>query len=191
MDPCPPATGYNIGKPTADIVTVSHSHEDHSYLKALSGKYVLLERPGEYEIQGAFVTGVGTYHDAKKGAERGPNITFVVEMDGVRVCHLGDIGHTPTPDQLAEIGEVGVLLVPIGGSTTIDGAAAAEVVSIVEPSIVIPMHYQTEAHKGKLETLDRFLKEMEAKGTEPQPKLAVTYSTLPSDTKVILLDYRG
>jgi len=189
-DPCPPASGYTIGKPTADIVTVSHPHENHSYVKAVAGHPVLLERPGEYEIHGAFVTGVGTYHDASKGADRGPNVTFVVEMEDLRVCHLGDLGHTPTPDQVEELSGVGVLFIPVGGNTTIDGATAAEVVNIIEPAIVIPMHYRTEVSKGELAPLDRFLKEMGAKDLEPQPKLAVNRSSLPHETQVLLLDYR-
>lgn len=189
-DPCPPSSGYTIGKPTADIVTVSHPHEDHSYVKAVAGKPVLVERPGEYEIQGAFVTGIGTYHDPQEGATHGPNVSFVVEMEKIRVCHLGDLGHTPTSDQVEEMSGVGVLLIPVGGNTTIDGAAAAEVASIIEPAIIIPMHYRTEVTKNELAPLDRFLKEMGAKDLEPQPKLTVTRSTLPHETQVRLLDFR-
>ncbi len=189
-DPCPPSSGYSIGKPTADIVTISHPHENHSYVKALAGKPVTIARPGEYEIHGAFVTGIGTYHDAREGETHGSNVSFVVEMDDVRVCHLGDLGHTPTPDQVEEMGGVGVLLIPVGGNTTIDGAMAAEVVNIIEPGIVIPMHYRTEVTKNELEPLDRFLKEMGAKELEPHPKLAVTRSNLPTETQVVLLDFR-
>lgn len=189
-DPCPPASGYSIGKPTADIVTISHDHENHSYTKAVPGDPVLLTRPGEYEIKGAFVTGIRTYHDDKQGAAHGPNVTFVIEMEDVRVCHLGDIGHTPTAEQVEEMSGVGVLLIPVGGNTTIDEATAAEVVSIIEPAIVIPMHYGTAASKDKLASPDRFLKEMGAKDLEPQPKISVSRSSLPSETKVVLLDYR-
>ncbi len=189
-DPCPPSSGYTIGKPTAHIVTVSHAHENHSYVKAVASKPVLISRPGEYEIHGAFVTGIRTYHDEDKGATHGTNVSFVVEMEGIRVCHLGDLGHTPTPDQVEEMSGVGVLLLPVGGQTTIDGAAAAEVVNIIEPALVIPMHYRTEVTKGDLAPLDRFLKEMGAKDLEPQPKLAVTRSSLPQETQVMLLDYR-
>jgi L-ascorbate metabolism protein UlaG (beta-lactamase superfamily) len=189
-DPCPPASGYIIGKPTADIVTVSHRHENHSYLKAIPGSPVVLERPGEYEIRGAFLTGVVTYHDGQQGADRGPNVAFVIEMEDVRVCHLGDLGHTPTPEQVEEMSGVNVLLIPVGGQTTIDGAAAAEVVNIIEPAIVIPMHYRTEASNSDLAPLDRFLKEMGAKELEPQPKLTLTRSSLPHETQVVLLDFR-
>ncbi len=189
-DPCPPSSGYTIGKPAANIVTVSHGHDNHSYVKGVAGNPTVLNRPGEYEIQGAFMTGVRTYHDASKGAVHGPNVSFVIEMEDVRVCHLGDLGHTPTPEQVEEMSGVGVLLIPVGGSTTIDAATAAEVVNIIEPAIVVPMHYRTEAVQSDLATLERFLKEMGAKDLEPQPKLAVNRRSLPSETQVMLLDHR-
>ncbi len=189
-DPCPPSSGYNIGKPTANIVTVSHGHENHSYVKAVAGKPAILERPGEYEIRGAFMTGVGTYHDDRKGAVHGPNVSFVIEMEDVRVCHLGDLGHTPTPEQAEEMSGVGVLLVPVGGHTTIDAPTAAEVVNIIEPAIVVPMHYRTADVRSELATLERFLKEMGAKDLEPQPKLTVSRRSLLHDTQVVLLDHR-
>src|SRR3972149_4788359 len=149
-DPCPPSTGYSIGRLNADIVTVSHAHEHHAYLRAIAGTPVVLEGPGEYEVPGAFVTGIATYHDDKKGAVRGRNIAFVIEMEEVRVCHLGDLGHTPTPEQVEEMSGVGVLLIPVGGHTTIDAATAAEVVNIIEPAIVVPMHYRTAAVQSEL-----------------------------------------
>jgi L-ascorbate metabolism protein UlaG (beta-lactamase superfamily) len=189
-DPCPPSSGYTIGKPTANIVTISHDHENHFYVKAIAGKPAILQRPGEYEIHGAFMTGVRTYHDASKGTVHGPNVSFVIEMEDVRVCHLGDLGHTPTPEQVEEMSGVGVLLVPVGGHTTIDAATAAEVVNIIEPAIVIPMHYRTADVHSELATLDRFLKEMGAKDLEPQPKLTVTRKSLPHETQVVELDHR-
>jgi L-ascorbate metabolism protein UlaG (beta-lactamase superfamily) len=190
-DPCPSSSGYNIGKPTADIVTISHRHDNHSYVKAASGSPRIIDGPGEYEIHGAFITGVATYHDAKKGAERGPNVAFVIEMEEIKVCHLGDLGHTPSAEQAEEMTGADVLLVPVGGETTIDGAKAAEIVSLLEARLVIPMHYATAAFKGKLEPPDRFLREMGATKVEPQAKLSISRSSIPSDTQVVVLDYRG
>jgi L-ascorbate metabolism protein UlaG (beta-lactamase superfamily) len=95
-DPCPPASGYTIGKPTADIVTISHRHDDHSFVKAVAGSPTVLDGPGEYEVSGAFVTGIATHHDDQKGQERGSNLVFIIEMEEIKVCHLGDLGHTPT-----------------------------------------------------------------------------------------------
>lgn len=189
-DPCPPSTGYNIGKVTADIVTISHDHENYTYLKAISGKPTIIDQPGEYEISEAFITAVTTYQDASKGAERGKNLSFIIEMEGLRVCHLGNIGHTPTAEQAEEMTGVDVLLIPVGGGDTIDGATAAEVVSLLEARIVVPMHYKTDALKDGLEPPDRFLKELGVSAGEPQPKLTITYNTVPSETKAILLDYK-
>ena len=112
LDPCPPTTGYSIGKPTADIVTISHQHDDHTYLKAVAGNPTVLEGPGEYEIHGAFITGISTYHGGDEGAERGASIAFGVEMEDIRVCHLGDLGHSPTAEQAEEMTGADVLLVP-------------------------------------------------------------------------------
>lgn len=189
-DPCPPSTGYSIGRLSADIVTISHQHEDHTYLKAVAGSPVILEWPGEYEIHGAFITGVATHHNRRQEAAHGGNVAFVLEMEEIRVCHLGNLNRTPTADQVEQMSGVDILLVPVGGVTTIDGTAAAEVVSLLEPRLVIPMHYSTEVVSEKLEPPDRFLKEMGVKAVEPQPKLTVSRTSLPHETQVVLLDYR-
>lgn len=189
-DPCPPTTGYNIGKPTADIVTISHNDPNYSYVKGVAGKPVIITTPGEYEIHEAFITGVTTYQDTSKGEERGKNLSFVIEMEGLRVCHLGNIGHTPTAEQAEEMTGVDVLLVPVGGGDTIDGAKAAEIVSLLEARIVVPMHFKTDAHKDGLEPPDRFLKELGASAGEPQPKLTLTKTSLPMEMKALLLDYK-
>lgn len=193
-DPCAPASGYVIGKPakpTADIVTVSHSHDDHRFTTAVAGNPAVLDGPGEYEIHGAFITGINTFHDDSRGEERGENVVFIIEMEGIRVCHLGDLGHSPTAEQAEEMTGVDVLFVPVGGETTIDGPKAAEIATLLEARLVIPMHYKTDISKGQLDSPDRFLKEMGVTGTpEPQPKLAVTRSTIPHETQVMVLDYK-
>lgn len=189
-DPCPPSSGYAIGKPTADIVTLSHRHDDHAYMKAVAGHPVVLDGPGEYEIHGAFITGIGTYHDSERGAERGESVVFIIEMEDIRVCHLGDLGHAPTAEQAEEITGADVLLVPVGGNSTIDGAKAAEIVSLLEARLVIPMHYKTNASKAPLEPPDRFLKEMGVTAVEPQPKLSLSRSAIPNETQVMVLDYK-
>lgn len=190
-DPCPPSTGYDIGKPTADVVSLSHAHDDHTYLKAVAGKPIVIDGPGEYEISGAFLTAIPTYHDGEKGGERGKNLVFVIEMEGIKICHLGDLGHVPTADQAEGMTGADVLMIPVGGDSTIDGAKAAEIVPTLDARIVIPMHYKTPVSKGDLESADRFLKEMQATAVQAQPKLSLSYNTVPSDTQVILLDYRG
>jgi len=189
-DPCPRSTGYNIGKQTADVVTVSHNHEDHSYVEAVSGSPKIVRGPGEYEISGTLITGVRTFHDAQKGTRRGPNTAFIIESEDVRVCHLGDIGHILAPDQVEALTGTDILLIPVGGGTTIDAVAAAEVVSLLEPKLVVPMHYQTDVSTTPLDPLSRFLKEMGLGEVTPQPRLSATKSNLPSDSQVMVLDYR-
>ena len=193
MDPCDKSTGYNIGKLTADIVTISHDHPAHANVAAVTGTPRVVQGPGEFEISGVLIMGVRTYHDGEKGAKLGKNTAFVLELDDVRICHLGDLGHVPTPEQVEDLSGVDVLLAPVGGNSTIGAAAAAETVSLLEPKLVIPMHYRTPAAKAELDPLDRFLKEMGAPSAleERQPKLSVTKSTLPEETKVQVLDYRG
>ena len=192
-DPCPKSTGYSIGRLTAAAVTVSHDHPDHNNIKAVTGDPHVVRGPGEFEISGVLIMGIRTYHDGAEGSELGRNITYVIEVDDVRICHLGDIGHVPTSEQVEELSGVDVLLAPVGGGSTIDATAAAETVSLIGPKLVIPMHYKTPASKGKLEPLDRFLKEMGASSAmeERQPKLTLTKSTLPEQTTVQVLEYKG
>lgn len=193
MDPCAKSTGYHIGRPTADIVTVSHDHPGHNNVAAVAGSPRVVQGPGEFEMAGVLIMGIRTYHDQEKGGRLGKNTAYVLELDDLRICHLGDLGHLPTPEQVEELSGVDILLAPVGGGNTIAAAAAAETVSLLEPKLVIPMHYRTPAAKAELEPLDRFLKEMGAPAAfeERQPKLSVTKSTLPQEIKVQVLDYRG
>lgn len=188
-DPYSPEVGYSLGQPEAEIVTVSHAHPGHSYAQGVIGAPKIVSRPGEYEISGILVIGVATFHDNEKGGKRGKNTAFVMDVDEISICHLGDLGHALTPEQLGEIDKVDVLLLPVGGVSTIDASAAAEVVRQLEPRIVVPMHYKTEATTRELETVDRFLKEIGVKEAVAKPKLVVTKSNLPLGTQVHLLSY--
>ena len=192
-DPCAKSTGYSVGRLAADIVTVSHDHPGHNNVAAVTGSPRVVQGPGEFEIAGVLIMGIRTYHDEEKGERLGKNIAYVLEVDDLRVCHLGDLGHVPTPEQVEELSGVDILLAPVGGNNTIAAAAAAETVSLLEPKLVRPMHYQTPAAKAQLDPLDRFLKEMGAASAleERQAKLSITKSTLPHETKVLVLDYRG
>ena len=188
-DPCPPATGFVAGKHDVDLLTISHAHSDHSYTRSISAG-LTLTRPGEYEFHDLLVTGVRTYHDGSRGTERGENMIFAVEVDGVHICHLGDLGHLLTEEQVAELGPIDVLLVPVGGTTTVTPAEATEVVSQLSPKLVIPMHFAIDGASGDLMSADTFLHEM---SVEPirQPKAIVTPSSLPDETQVVLLEARG
>ncbi len=188
-DPYSPTLGYSLGKPTADIVTVSHQHSGHSYVQGIGGEPRRVIGPGEYEISGVLIIGIATFHDAEGGGKRGRNTVYLIEVDEVSVCHLGDLGHVLTAEQVEEIGNVDVLLLPVGGVSTINAPMAAEIVRQLEPKVVIPMHYKTQALKWELEPVDRFLKEIGVKQATSQPKLSLTKPSLPDSTQVFLLGY--
>lgn len=188
-DPYSPNLGYSLGKHTADIVTVSHQHEGHHYIQGIDGEPKVVTRPGEYEIGGVLIIGIATFHDNNKGTDRGKNTLYLMEIDEITVCHLGDLGHVLTAGQVEETGNVDVLLLPVGGVSTINAPLAAEVVRQLEPKAVIPMHYKTPAISRELEPAERFLKEIGVDQISPEPKLSITKSSLPISTQVFLLDY--
>jgi L-ascorbate metabolism protein UlaG (beta-lactamase superfamily) len=188
-DPCHPSLGYPVGKLRADIVTVSHFHPGHSYVEAVEGEFKEIKGPGEYELKGVFITGIATFHDNSQGSERGKNNVYLLEMEGVTLCHLGDVGHSLSSDLEEQIGDIGVLFIPVGGLNTIDSSKAADIVRSLSPKIVIPMHYKTPALARDLETVDKFLKKMGLKEVASQPKLSVNRSTLPPTTQVVILNY--
>jgi L-ascorbate metabolism protein UlaG (beta-lactamase superfamily) len=191
-DPHPEEFGYTRPRIRADIVTVSHAHEGHSSIKGFRGSPRVLHSPGEYEIGGVFVTAVPTFHDAAEGQERGQNIAFLFDFDGLTVCHLGDLGHMPDQSQIEQFGQVNVLLIPVGGGSTISASGAAEVVSTIEPNIVIPMHYATEASLRPLGSLSPFLRAMGLGDIAPQEGLQVKKSTFSDEaTDVVPLLVKG
>ena len=188
-DPYSPDYGYSLGKPTASIVTVSHGHPGHSYVEGVNGEYRPVKGPGEYEISGVLIVGIATFHDDEGGANRGKNTVYLMDVDEMSVCHLGDVGHVLTADHVEQIEHVDVLLVPVGGVSTINAAAAAEIVRQLEPKVVVPMHYRTEALDRGLAPVQDFLTEMGLRDVSSQPKLSVTRASLPQTTQVCLLDY--
>ena len=188
-DPYSTGLGYSLGKPTARIVTVSHEHPGHCYVEGVGGQPRVVSRPGEYEISDVLIIGIATFHDGEGGRKRGKNIVYLMEIDEISVCHLGDLGHVLNNEQIEDIGNVDVLLLPVGGVSTINAPMAAEVVRQLEPKAVIPMHYKTPALNRELEPVDRFLKEIGAKQVSSQPRLSVTKSNLPPSSQVFLLDY--
>jgi L-ascorbate metabolism protein UlaG (beta-lactamase superfamily) len=188
-DPYSAGLGYSLGKPTARIVTVSHNHPGHCYSDGVGGQPKVVSQPGEYEINDVLIIGIATFHDGEGGRKRGKNIVYLMEIDEVAVCHLGDLGHVLTNEQIEDIGNVDVLLLPVGGVSTLNAPMAAEVVRQLEPKVVIPMHYKTPALNRELEPVDRFLKEIGAKQLTSQPKLSISKSNLPASSQVFLLDY--
>ena len=188
-DPFGEHLAYARPRIRADVVTISHEHPGHSNRIGFRGGPRFFDGPGEYEVRGVFVTGIATYHDSRSGSSRGRNTVFLFEFNGLTVCHLGDLGHVPTQSQVEALSDVDVLLIPVGGLHTIDASKATEVISLIEPRLVIPMHYKTPREEARLHTVDRFLKEMGLAPTSPQPELRITKSSLPDETQVILLDH--
>ena len=192
-DPFSPQLGYSLGKLNAPIVTISHDHTGHNYVQGVGGNPRVVRGPGEYEISDVLITGVASYHDTKRGQEHGRNTIYVIHIDELVICHLGDLGHTLQEEQLEEVADADVLLIPIGGHNTINATQAAEVISQVEPRIIIPMHYRTAAVEGTreaLDPLDKFCREMGVDMTNTQPKLVVTRNNLPAETQVVILSHR-
>jgi L-ascorbate metabolism protein UlaG (beta-lactamase superfamily) len=195
-DPFDRSVGLDIGKPTAHIVTVSHDHPDHANVAAVRPareRVFVIEGAGEYEVGGILITGVRTAHDKKKGDERGKNTVYVIHIDDVVFCHLGDLGHELTAQQIDEIGSVDVLFVPVGGGETVGPAEAVQVISQLEPRIVVPMHYALEGQatsEHNLAPLDKFTHELGLKEYVAEAKLSLNSSNLPADqeqTRVVVL----
>jgi L-ascorbate metabolism protein UlaG (beta-lactamase superfamily) len=188
-DPCSPETGYTMAKVQADMVTISHAHPGHSYLDALQEGYKAIKGPGEYEIKDTYVTGIAAYHDAEQGKKNGKNTVYVIEIEGVTLCHLGDLGHPLSPEFTGELGNINVLFLPVGGHSTIAAPVAADLVRNLNPGYVVPMHYKTGNEKGDLDFPEKFLKELGIKELAVQPKLTVTRTNIPASTQVVLLDF--
>jgi L-ascorbate metabolism protein UlaG (beta-lactamase superfamily) len=193
-DPPAPSTGYSLARLTADIVTISHDHPGHNYVKGVGGEPRVVRGPGEYEIEQVLIAGVKTYHDREHGALRGRNTAYLITMDDVHICHLGDLGDRLDEKALETLSHADVLLVPVGGQYTLDAERAAEVIAQIEPRIIVPMHYQTPTYKYSetpLDPVEKFLQEMGVEAAEPQAKVVITPSSLPSEPQIVLLNLRG
>lgn len=189
VDPFSEEIGLKLPKLEADILLLSHDHYDHNNAKAIGGDYFLIGNPGEYERKEVVVRGIASYHDEKEGKERGQNTIYVIEAEEMKLCHLGDFGQKElSPEQLEAIGDIDILMVPVGGNFTIDAKGAAKMISQIEPRIAIPMHYYLPKLKVKIDDLDKFLKEMGRKTAEPQEKLLIKKKDLiAEETKIIVL----
>jgi L-ascorbate metabolism protein UlaG (beta-lactamase superfamily) len=182
IDPYDEATGLRVPKLESDILLITHDHHDHNNIKAVSGNYFLVSGPGEYEIKDVFIQGIPAFHDSVFGKEKGEVTIYIIETEGLRICHLGDLGQKElTEDQVEKIGSVDVLMIPVGGFYTISSKEAAKIISQIEPKIVIPMHYQVPKLKIKLEGLDKFLKTMGVKSPEILNKLTIKKKDVPEE----------
>jgi L-ascorbate metabolism protein UlaG (beta-lactamase superfamily) len=182
-DPYDATLGLPPLKLRADVVTVSHNAPGHNHVPAIAGCQHALTGPGEYEIGGVFITGIATGHEARTTR----NMLYLFDFNGLTVAHLGDMEKVPSQTQIEALEQVNILLVPVGGGNSLNAAQAAELVSMLEPSIVVPMHYQMAGLKLHLDGVERFLKEMGVTETAEAASLKVTSSSLPDETQVALL----
>lgn len=198
-DPFDPAmVGLKFPKVEADIVTISHHHQDHNFIKPfqtpISDHYspLIIDMPGEYEKFNFRITGYQSYHDKKKGVERGENIIYKIEVEGISILHCGDLGVLPDESFLDNIGDVDILMVPVGGVYTIDSSEAAQLVKKIEPSIVVPMHYNhpklNQNIFGQLSAVEEFLRKFGIEKMTPVPKLVVKKEEMDEEMKIIVME---
>lgn len=191
-DPYSSTVGFKFPKTEADIVTISHDHEDHNQADLVAATSKVINGPGEYEVKGVSFLGFSSYHDNEKGETRGKNTIYVIEADGLRIAHLGDLGHELSSDLVDSLGAIDILMVPTGGDFTIGPKEASEVVSKIDPYFIIPMHYQVAGLSStfsKLEGVETFLKEVGVP-SETLPKFTIKKDEIMEDqnTKVIVLE---
>jgi len=192
-DPYSDEVGFKLPKLKANIITTSHNHFDHNNIKAIEKALpekdiFIAENPGGYEIGGVLIEGTSSFHDDKKGIERGPNTIFEIKIEGITICHLGDLGAELTDEQVSDLNGVDILLIPVGGVYTIDAKGASELISRIEPRIVIPMHYKIDGLKINVKGIEDFIKEM---GIEPErmDSLKIDRKELPQEgMRLIVLD---
>lgn len=184
-DPYDPNLGYGDLNLKADIVTISHHAPGHSSADAVKKAAYMLDRPGEYEIQGIFLTGVQTFNPNNPDPRQ--NIIWLFDFNDYTIAHLGDLDHVPSQAEVEALGPINVLLVPVGGGKALNSGQAGEVISLIEPSIVVPMHYQLPNSPIELDPLDQFLKEMGVSSADEIDTLKVTSSSLNEETQVVIL----
>ncbi|MBP2643194.1 MAG: putative Zn-dependent hydrolase of the beta-lactamase fold [Firmicutes bacterium] len=189
-DPFDSSVGYKVPEVAADIVSTSHGHFDHSYIQAVQGEYVHINKTGVCTHKGIEITGVDTFHDENQGAERGKNTMYKFVIDGLHICHCGDLGHVLTREQMNAIGSVDILLIPIGGFYTIDAERAAAVVNQLQPLVTMPMHFKTEDINFPIAGVDRFLEVMGNGKRLGKQEVEFEKSSMSSEAGVIVLDYK-
>lgn len=189
IDPFSEEIGLKLPKLEADILLTTHGHHDHYNIKGVLGKPFLISGPGEYEIKGIFIQGIPSWHDNSQGKERGGNTIYTIETEDLKLCHLGDLGQKElSEEQLEKIGEVDILMIPVGGIYTISAKEAVKLMSQIEPKITIPMHYALPKLKIKLEGADKFLKILGIRKIEPLNKLSIKKKDIsPEEAKIIIL----
>lgn len=190
IDPFSKDIGLKPAKVEADLLLISHNHQGHNNKETIAGNYFLIDSAGEYEIKGVFVEAIHSFHDSQKGKERGENLIFLINVEDLKICHLGDFGQKELENsQLEKMVDIDVLMIPVGGKNTISFKEAIKIMSQIEPKITIPMHYFLPNLKIKLDSVDKFLKNLGIKSLKTEKKLLVKKESLsPEEAKIILLE---
>lgn len=183
------SVGFAPLKLRGEIVTVSHDAPGHNFVTSVKGRTRVITGPGEFEIGGVFITGVQTNGKRKRSANELRNTLYVFDYDGITVAHLGDLQKVPSQTEIENLGGVNVVLVPVGDGKSLNASKAAEIVSLLEPGIVIPMHYQVPESNLELAPLNRFLNEMGVGEVEPIPTLKITRTSVPNEARVVVLKH--
>lgn len=185
-DPFDETIGFGVPKLKAEVTTISHDAPGHSTVSTVKNVQRVLDGPGEYEIGGVFIVGSAMHNTEVDPPKR--NVAYTFDFDGLSVVHLGDLDHVPAQSTIEAMGAVDIALVPVGGGGGLNATQAAEVVGMLEPSIVIPMHYKTDTSTLELDPLDRFLKEMGVSRIQQETLLKVTKNSLPEQTQIVVLE---
>lgn len=188
-DPFDNTVGYKVPNIKADIVTTSHDHFDHNFTEAIEGEFVLINKAGNFYVKDINIRGIVSHHDNSGGKKRGDNIIFTYDIEGIKVCHLGDLGHVLSEKQLEQIGGVDVLLVPVGGNFTIDADEAVEVIKQIKPCIIIPMHFKTPVMNFPIEPVESFLEKIGGGEKLSSQTIDINKDDLKDKQKVYVLRY--
>lgn len=188
-DPYDNSIGYGPITTPVDIAVVSHDHFDHNDVKRLKGNPETVQGSGTFNVKGITFTGIDTYHDDEQGTQRGDNVVFIIEAEGLRLCHAGDLGHTLSADQIQAIGRVDILLLPVGGTYTVDAAEATRVMDALNPRLVIPMHFKTKVLDFPITGVDPFLEEKRNVRHQGSSQVEVTKDTLPKEREIVVLEH--
>lgn len=187
-DPPNKKIGINSPRTRADIVTISHNHISHNNTEQIKDKPKIIDTPGEFNVKGVNIYGIPTFHDKNEGQKLGPNNVFVIEIEKIKLCHLGDLGHKLSDSQLNMIDGIDILMVPVGETNLISMKEVIETINAIEPKIIIPMHYKIIGLKNKLSSLNKFCEEMSLKSKKAVPKLSIKYKDLPkTESEVVIL----
>ena len=190
-DPFDETLGYKLPRIKANIVTVSHEHFDHNYVRGIKGRPVVFKGLVSRESHKMEFKGISSYHDSVYGGQRGPNTIFVIKADGLTLCHLGDLGHILNTDKLAEIGKVDILFIPVGGLYTINSSQATQIIEAIKPKITVPMHYKTDAIKFSIDPVEVFLSNKNNVQRLESSEFEITVDTLPKNTQIYVLQYES